>query len=71
MLIGTGFQISVGVDSSWEKLKKILIKKIIETNMIQPASLNKVKKLVKKKKREINLYSEEYLKKKHGLKING
>jgi len=35
-------------------------KKIIETNMIQPASLNKVKKIVKKKKREINLYTEEY-----------
>ena len=46
-------------------------KKIIETNMRQPASLNKVKKLVKKKKREINLYSEEYLKKKHGLTIDG
>jgi len=25
--------------------------------------------LIKKKKREINLYSEEYLEKKHGLKI--
>jgi len=29
----------------------------------------KIKNLVKKKKREINLYSEEYLKKKHGLTI--
>ena len=32
---------------------------------------NKKKNLVKRKKREVNLYSEEYLKKKHGLIING
>ena len=31
--------------------------------------INKTKNLIKKKKREINLYSEEYLKKKHGLTI--
>ena len=30
---------------------------------------NKIKTSIKKKKREINLYSEEYLKKKHGLVI--
>ena len=35
----------------------------------QISKTNKITKTVKKKKREINLYSEEYLQKKHGLTI--
>jgi predicted Zn finger-like uncharacterized protein len=35
----------------------------------QTIKVNKPKTLAKKKKREIKLYSEEYLKKKHGLEI--
>ena len=56
-----------------EVTKKVEIK--IETPRIKPAKIkqitkvNKAKNLVRKKKREINLYSEEYLKKKHGLII--
>jgi len=45
------------------------IKKTFSTNIKQPAKVNKIKTSVKNKKREINLYSEEYLKKKHGLVI--
>jgi len=47
-----------------EKLKK-------EKNERTPTKpkTNKIKTAIKKKKREINLYSEEYLKKKHGLEI--
>ena len=51
-------------DNLVEKIKKIPLIKIKQTT-----SVNKIKTLVKKKKREINLYSEEYLKKKHGLTI--
>jgi predicted Zn finger-like uncharacterized protein len=47
------------------------IKNITQTKLRQPTNLNKKKNSVKKKKREINLYSEEYLKKKHGLSIGG
>tara|TARA_B110000444_G_scaffold225614_1_gene229575 strand:+ start:143 stop:631 length:489 start_codon:yes stop_codon:yes gene_type:complete len=39
-----------------------------ETNIKEKS---KIKTSVKKKKREINLYSEEYLIKKHGLSIKG
>jgi predicted Zn finger-like uncharacterized protein len=35
----------------------------------QPTNINEIKSLVKKKKRQVNLYSEEYLKKKYGLSI--
>ena len=51
-----------------ETVKKEKLKKNIP-NVNQKPNVNKVKKSVKKKKREINLYSEEYLKKKHGLEI--
>ena len=51
-----------------EKLVKET-KKITTTKIKQPTNLNKIKNSVKKKKRKINLYSEEYLKKKHGLVI--
>ena len=46
-------------------IKEKTISKIIKVeNKIVPA-----KKTAKKKKRQINLYSEEYLAKKHGLTI--
>ena len=45
------------------------IKTITPIKIKHPSNLNKVKTSVKKRKREINLYSEEYLKKKHGLSI--
>ena len=44
-----------------KKEKKVLPNKIKKTPKIKPS--------LKKKKREINLYSEEYLKKKYGLEI--
>ena len=45
------------------------IPKIKPVKLKQPPKVNKIKTSTKKKKREINLYSEEYLKKKHGLEI--
>jgi predicted Zn finger-like uncharacterized protein len=51
-----------------EKLVKET-KKITTTKIKQPTNLNKIKNSVKKKKRKINLYSEEYLKNKYGLTI--
>jgi predicted Zn finger-like uncharacterized protein len=45
------------------------IPKFTKTKLNQIPKIKKIKKAVKKKKREINLYSEEYLKKKHGLVI--
>ena len=45
------------------------IRKITQTEIKKPTKENKIKNTTKKKKREINLYSEEYLKKKHGLEI--
>ena len=45
------------------------IKKSLTIEKKQPPKEKKNKNPVKKKKREINLYSEEYLKKKHGLEI--
>ena len=45
------------------------IKKINQIKIKQSTKEKKIKTTVKKKKREINLYSEEYLKKKHGLTI--
>ena len=45
------------------------IKKITSVKTKHPANLNKIKNSTKKKKREIALYSEEYLKKKYGLTI--
>ena len=51
-----------------ENLEVKAVKKI-SSGVKKNTSSNKIKKLAKKKKREINLYSEEYLKKKHGLVI--
>jgi len=47
------------------------IKKKIPAKIKKPVSINNVKNQAKKKKRDISLYSEEYLKKKHGLTIKG
>jgi predicted Zn finger-like uncharacterized protein len=51
-----------------EELKQ-KIKKVNQIEVKNPIRVNKIKTVNKKKKREINLYSEEYLKKKHGLEI--
>ena len=45
------------------------IKKISSTETKQNSDVKRVKTSAKKKKREIGLYSEEYLKKKYGLSI--
>jgi predicted Zn finger-like uncharacterized protein len=52
-------------------VKQELIKNITKTTPIQTKKSPKVKKIknLTKKKREINLYSKEYLQKKHGLVI--
>jgi|TARA_B110000971_G_C19935856_1_gene466312 predicted Zn finger-like uncharacterized protein len=53
-------------------IKEELIKEIVKTTPIkikQQTEKIKIKTSVKKKKRTVNLYSEEYLKKKHGLEI--
>ena len=60
--------------SKWTQypVKEKLLKKNEKINPIkvkQSTNINKIKTSTKKKKREINLYSEEYLKKKHGLSI--
>ena len=54
-----------------DNIKNEISKKIVQK--IPPAKIkksSKVKPQIKRKKREISLYSEEYLKKKHGLKIS-
>ena len=51
-----------------EKLVKE-IEKIASNKIKQPISISKKKTSLKKKKREVNLYSEKYLKKKYGLSI--
>ena len=50
-------------------VKKTSTKPIIPKKPISSKKLSKSKKKVVKKKREINLYSPEYLAKKHGIKI--
>ena len=53
-------------------IKQKLEKEIKKTNLIKikkTTDLKKIKTSIKKKKREVNLYTEEYLKKKHGLII--
>ena len=44
-------------------------KEVAKITQIKTKQFPKTKTSIKKKKREINLYSEEYLKKKHGLTI--
>ena len=46
-----------------------VVKKKTSGSIKQPTKKKTTKAKAKKKKREINLYSEEYLKKKHGLAI--
>jgi|TARA_B110000914_G_scaffold217431_1_gene223513 predicted Zn finger-like uncharacterized protein len=47
------------------------IKNKISTKINKPSNINKIKTLPKnKKKRAVNLYTDEYLRKKHGLVIN-
>jgi len=53
-------------------IKEKKLKEIEKTTVVkikQLKNINKIKTPVKKKKREIRLYSEEYLNKKHGLSI--
>ena len=47
------------------------IKKIVSPKIKNTAKINKKKTSFVKKKREINLYSKEYLKKKYGLSLEG
>ena len=49
--------------------KEIQKKEAPKTTAVKVKQNPKKKSLFKKKKREIKLYSEEYLKKKHGLEI--
>ncbi len=49
--------------------KSIEIPKTKPSKVNVPPKINKTKTLIKKKKREIQLYSEEYLNKKYGLEI--
>ena len=52
--------------------KKVVSKPVAKKNITKPVSPNKPKspkRKVPKKTREINLYSPEYLAKKHGIKI--
>jgi len=53
-------------------IKQDSVKKISKTKpakIIQTPEANKVRNLTKKRKRKVTLYSEEYLKRKHGLEI--
>ena len=50
--------------------KKNITKPVSPKKTISPKKLKSPKRKVPKKKREINLYSPEYLAKKHGIKIN-
>ena len=52
-----------------ERTNKEITKKITP-KIKQSPKVNKTNQLAKKKKREINLYSDEYLKKKHGITIS-
>ena len=54
-------EVTTPITSAINALKSLKINKL--------SKVKQVKKSIKKKKREINLYSEEYLKKKHGLEI--
>ena len=52
-----------------KKEPKKEISKVASSKTESSIKVNRTKVSTKKKKREINLYSEEYLKKKHGLEI--
>ena len=53
-----------------EKIPSIKIKKNIKIQKISETKIPKPRKKISKKKREIDLYSPEYLAKKHGINLN-
>ena len=53
-----------------EKIPSIKIKKNIKIQKISETKIPKPRKKISKKKREIDLYSPEYLAKKHGIHLN-
>ena len=53
-----------------EKIPSVKIKKNKKISKISETKIPKPKKKISKKKREINLYSPEYLAKKHGINLN-
>ena len=53
-----------------EKIQPVKIKKNKKIQKISETKIPKPKKKIYKKKREINLYSPEYLAKKHGINLN-
>ena len=53
-----------------EKIASVKIKKNKKIPKISETRIPKTRKKVSKKKREINLYSPEYLAKKHGINLN-
>jgi len=53
-----------------EKIPSVKIKKNKKIPKISETKIPKSKKKISKKKREINLYSPEYLAKKHGINLN-
>ena len=54
-----------------EKIHPVKIKKNKKIPKISETKIPKPKKKISKKKREIDLYSPEYLAKKHGINLNG
>ena len=65
-------QYPVELDPTKEEKSKKEVTRKISAGIKKPPKVNKINKInnsIKKKKRTINLYSEEYLKKKHGLEI--
>ena len=61
-------QFPVGIAEKKEVISKPAIKQTI-TKRVSPKKPKSMKRKVPKKTREINLYSPEYLAKKHGIKI--
>ena len=53
-----------------EKIPSIKIKKSKKVPKISETKIPKARKRISKKKREIDLYSPEYLAKKHGINLN-
>ena len=62
-------QYLVKLDPTKEEKSKKEVTRKISVGIKKPPKVNKINNSIKKKKRTINLYSEEYLKKKHGLEI--
>jgi predicted Zn finger-like uncharacterized protein len=52
-----------------DHINPVIIEKKIKQENISPVIIKKIKKVKKKRKKSVNLYSKEYLEKKHGLKI--